>query len=321
MRRLLTLGLGATLLVACSRAPHRVSVAVADEPTVPSTEPATTTTTAVTTTTSTTIRRAPSTTSTVLRTQASVTSTTTAAAPDAFDSFGPGSWQAARTNHDGTVLTVFFVGGKEYDEANPCSVRYVPDVAETQTEVRVRIQAVHPRRAEPSPSRLICTSEGYFRHIDAPLAQPLAGRTVIEDQFNRPQPVFDGTTLADATWVPDGWTAGYEGSRSTPWPVWHRTWFPPGAAVTVNGTCSAQTGLGLDEGPAALATSYQRPDDTLEDVHGNTARYGVKPDGTTTLAWQENGQGLVVSTIFRCPGNTVTPKETVLQFARSLSVP
>jgi hypothetical protein len=140
-----------------------------------------------------------------------------------WEALGPGSWSGARTTADG--LLVVFVGGAEYREGDPCSVAYRAEADESADEVRLRIGAWSPPAADGQPAT--CNAMGHTRQVEVTLGEPLGGRKLIEEQFDRQQPVFDGATLAEVGWVPEGWRAGPEIPGSPDGPLLAPLLVPP----------------------------------------------------------------------------------------------
>lgn len=122
---------------------------------------------------------------------------------------GPGSWRGVRTTPEGG-LRVVLIGAAEYREGNPCTVDYRGEAIEDASVVRVRVLS----RTPAGGGEAICTLEGYTRWFDVALDRPLGGRRVIEDQFDREHPVFDGERLVEP---PVGWTLSYESAQESSW--------------------------------------------------------------------------------------------------------
>jgi hypothetical protein len=236
-----------------------------------------------------------------------------------------GAWGGARTNANGRRLLIVFVGGAPYDRDDPCTVKYRAVATESKRAVHVRIVGSSPPR--PSAS-FECNHLGYGRQVIVRLASPFAGRELIA--YGEEQPVFDGATLAQPSWLPDGWVPWSEGP-GYPNPQsarnWTRLWGllrPP----PVNDRCTpSQSYLQLTQGLAdrtqdsvssgVLATTYE--------VNGVAATYWVKVYNAnleeSTLTWRERGQRFVLTSSAGCVGDEPLPVDTMLRFARSLAVP
>ena len=240
--------------------------------------------------------------------------------PIRWDSLGSGSWEGARTASGGRDILIVLVGGPEYDPDNPCSAAYHVEVTETSTQVRLRLGESSPadRRPPPPPGSVYgCANVGYTRYVTAHLAQPLGTRQVIEAQFDRVQPVFDGDALATVGRLPDGWHQRLEApARFGDHPLgWFRK-FGPDRSQTDNRCTPAEAGIGLSETPANAGT---QPPATGDDVHRTKATYSHDEQGAR-LVWTEHGRLYVVTSETSCKGDTIPSKDTLLHFARSLDI-
>ena len=83
-----------------------------------------------------------------------------------------GAWGGARTDTTGVSLELFFVGAPEYEPGQPCTMRYIPVVEETDEAVKVLVHGEHPgkrpqhrdgrglRRLHPVRGRPGCRGRG-----------------------------------------------------------------------------------------------------------------------------------------------------------------
>jgi hypothetical protein len=252
------------------------------------------------------------------------TPVTSAANNVIVDVLGPGAWQGARTTGDGFELLLFIVGGPDFDAADPCSVAYVPIVEEMGAEVRVRINGEYPPPTDPNQ---VCPSLGYLRTVQVPLENPFGTRTLVA--LGEARGVFDGSTLVQPTWIPEGWSAGLEGPgypdpRSSL--SWSRSWAPPPAPNSGQSCTPSQSGFTLVEGPSDLVDRF--PTESGEtnvgdyDVNGATATYSTQVDhGIAWITWKSGDRGFVLKSSPACLGDQPAPLETMLQFARALMIP
>lgn len=237
------------------------------------------------------------------------------------DALGLGSWTGARTSPDGRALVITFVGGRPYQAGDPCTVDYRGEVTETATEVRLRVFARSPKPA----GSYTCTMEGHTRKMTVRLAQPFGHRHLIEEQFNREQPVFDGAQLLEPSSLPSGWqllteSAGYPDQETARY--WSRTWGQPAPPPTGDRCTPSPAPVTLTQGPADLVARYpsngERPTGSY-DVRGHQATYfSGASAGITRLAWTEGDRGFVLGSAGRCAGDTSPSADDLVRFARSL---
>jgi hypothetical protein len=233
-----------------------------------------------------------------------------------------GAWTGARTSPDGLTLVLFFVGFAEYVPAQPCSMRYEPVVEETDGEVRISIRGEHPPTADTS---MVCPLAGYARSAEVRLAAPLAGRTLVG--LGQARGVFDGSTLAEPAWLPDGWvqTSEHPGLVE-PDVAWTRAWTP--ALPKGDGAVCPQgpSGLALHEGPAEVIARSLGPVEQqntgTHDINGATATASIQTNrNITRLTWAVGDRTYLLSSAPACDGDQPPSLDIMLQFARSLNTP
>lgn len=240
------------------------------------------------------------------------------------DALGPGSWTGARTTDDGLLMTL--VGGKPYAAGNPCTVEYSARTEESDDEVRVGITATSPAPPpEDADLPLACTAEGHFRTVAVDLARPLGTRRLVEAQFDRAQPVFDGSTLLEPGELPEGWSQLSEGPgfpRLGALSSWSRTWGPPEPPPTDGHCTPAPAAVTLTQGPPAIAEGPAPNGErtvSTHDVGGVEATYAeAEAANSRRLTWVAGGLGFVLTSVNRCVGDPPTPVETLVDLARSL---
>lgn len=237
---------------------------------------------------------------------------------------GQGSWQGARTSADGRKVTIILVGGPEFEAGRPCTVAYSARVGETSADVRVELLSASP----PADGEVACTGVGHFRSVEIDLAEPLADRPLVEVQFERTQPVFEGSKLAEPGWLPPDWALlnegpGYPDPQSMS--SWRRTWSGPHRPPTDNHCTPGESAVMLTEGPADVTEHYPGNGEQpvrSHDVAGNSATYFQGGSaGVTQLSWVDADQGFVLVSMPGCFGDTPASEEILLRIARSLTTP
>ncbi len=236
----------------------------------------------------------------------------------------PGAWDGARTSANGESLLLFFVGAAEYQPDDPCSMRYLPTVQETNTEVNVTIHGERPRASDGSES-FGCRAIGYSRVVTVELSQPFGDRRLIV--LGAERDVFDGATLSQPQWIPDGWKAGLEQPAELgddPAAAWARTWAPPRSEPRDGACVPGNNGFTLFEGGAEIVDVFPAEPGETEintyDIDGHTATYSTQADiGITRLSWVNGDRGYVLKSFPNCAGDEPPPLDTMLQFARELN--
>lgn len=238
----------------------------------------------------------------------------------------PGGVTGTRSSSDGQSLLVTFVGGGPYVAGQPCTVAYRADVSEATDEVALRFFSNSP------PSRddeLFCTAEGHFRSVEVSLDSPLGDRTVVEEASQRRLEVFDGSLLAEPTWMPDGWAlqmeqAGYPAPETASY--WQRTWGADPRPPT-GVSCTPTDGpISLTQGPVTgpeRDIRYLEPVST-HDVNGARATYYERRESGVSqvaLRWDSAGQRFMLDSSPSCSDEGAASLDRLLQFARGLTLP
>jgi hypothetical protein len=233
------------------------------------------------------------------------------------DPLVPGAWNGARTSRDGLSVALFFVGAPDYEPGEPCTMRYVAVVNETDAEVDLAIRGEHPPAT--ADDAMMCAAMDYRRSLTVDLAQPFGNRTLVA--LGQARGVFDGSTLAEPQWLPDGWQADdeYPGPVGEDGSTWSRSWRPVGDSSCPLGT----SGLALLEGtPDAVSRSSPAFEQTVtgsHDINGTTATETVQANRNITwLAWTVGDRSYVLSSAPACDGDTPPSLDTMLAFARGL---
>lgn len=239
----------------------------------------------------------------------------------------PGGLTGTRTSPDGRSLVVTFVGGAPYSSGKACTVAYRAEVSESADEVTVQLFSNSP--PPPDGDTFVCTAEGYSRSVQVDLDAPLGDRTVLEREPRRRLEVFDGSLLAETTWMPDGWTlrseqAGFPDPESAAY--WQRTWGAEPSPPTGNDCTPSDSPISLTQGPASGPNrdiSFLQPVST-HDVNGAPATYyegGPTSPGLVALIWETAGQSFLLDSGPSCFGQGAASLDRLLQFARALVVP
>ena len=244
------------------------------------------------------------------------------------EALGEGSWQGARTSPDPKLVVIAIIGAAPYQPRNPCTADYSAVAIETSKEVRIRFVSRSPSWTS-APGVNGCHSIGYSRMIEVRLRVPLGDRALVEAQFDRQQPVFDGSRLYVPTWLPRGMSLvaeqpGYPDHERARY--WQRTW----AATRPDepdwdGSCVAgQPPVTLTQGPADLVDRHPVANATVGEptsVGGTAATYRSNERGDMSeLRWVQDGVGLVLSTHLGCDRDTPMRRSTLMRIAESLKV-
>jgi hypothetical protein len=233
------------------------------------------------------------------------------------DVLPPGAWIGARTSDDGRSLVLFFVGAAEYEPDQPCTMRYLPVVEETETEVHVAMRGERPSTANGT---IACTLEGYSRSVNVDFSNPVGDRTLVA--LGQPRGVFDGSTLARPQWIPEGWEQNSEfpGQLDEAGTTWMRSWTP--TVASGEGTCPlGESGLVLLEGTSGVVDRSIPPAEETgtHDINGATATSSTQSNrNITRLAWTIDNRSYLLSSAPACNGDQPPSLDIMLQFARSL---
>lgn len=244
------------------------------------------------------------------------------------EALGEGSWQGARTSPDPKLVVIAIIGAAPYRPRNPCTADYSAVAIETPEEVRIRFISRSPSWAS-APGVNGCHSIGYTRMIEVRLRDPLGDRALVEAQFDRQQPVFDGSRLYVPTWLPSGMRLvaeqpGYPDHERARY--WQRTWAAARAdEPDRDGSCVAgPPPVTLTQGPLDLVDRHPVADATVDEptsVGGTAATYRSNERGDMAeLRWVQDGAGLVLSTHLGCDRDTPMPRSTLMRIAESLKV-
>lgn len=219
---------------------------------------------------------------------------------------------------------MFIVGGPKYDPDDPCTVAYKATADETPLAVEVTVFRASRRFTGPHA----CDDIGYVQSIVVALETPLGDRTV--EAFGAPHGVFDGSRLADPSWLPDGFTRQAEGpgypspEASQSWQVGWATPEPPNE----DGHCvPGKQFMMLTQGPPVVAELHAgNPNLTVVatyDIDGVQATYRqrIEPAPEAALSWVRDGTGFTLYSSAACVGGEAVDADTMVRFARGLVIP
>lgn len=202
----------------------------------------------------------------------------------------PGPFYDART--DGACgLVVAFTGAPEGE--GPCNVaEYVGRLAPAGEDLRLVVEERHT--GSTPDGAVACTALGQHRTMRVQHDEPLEGRRVV-DERGRPIHLADGDRLLRLGALPDGWTAGPEGTNPRHPAHWSFQVRGPGGAwgelrQGVPALAAASTGFGYRE--------LDRP-----AVRGHEAVLGAydEQSGNHVLTWREGDRGFMLQVLGPLP--------------------
>ena len=154
---------------------------------------------------------------------------------------------------------------------------------------------------------VVCPALGYLRSADVSLAAPLAGRTVIV--LGQARGVFDGSTLAEPDWLPDGWLQTSEHPSLLEQDLmWTRAWTPALPPADESVCPEGPGGLALLEGPSEAIDRSLSPDEQqsigTHDINGMTATAAIETNRNITwLTWSVGDRSYRLSSAPACDGD------------------
>ena len=137
---------------------------------------------------------------------------------------GPVSFEYVMLADDGRSVRVDFVGGKEFDPDDPCSVAYQHTTEIVGEELEIGIYAEqHPK---PLPPDTGCAAMGYSRTLTLDLDEPFTG-SVVRDLAGQVFMLAPPAHLAQVGALREGWELRREGNvLGSSTPRWERVWSP-----------------------------------------------------------------------------------------------
>jgi len=206
------------------------------------------------------------------------------------------------------------------DPKDGCQFDYRAFAVERADEVAITVRSVYrPAHREP----VACDSVGSGRTAEVKLRVPFGDRRLVDGANGDEVLVFDGSTLLEPSWLPDGWHALSEfGSGfGEPETSWSR-------AFGVNNDrlrdCpKAADAVRVIQGtPAAVDrvnAQWQYPTVSMLEVRGHPAEFGVDArTQNTVLRWQEAGQQIVLDGASGCGGVPGLDLDTLTRIAQAL---
>jgi hypothetical protein len=136
----------------------------------------------------------------------------------------PVSFENVVVADDGRSARVDFIGGKEFDPDDACSVAYrgTAEIIDADLEIDIYAEP-HPK---PLPLGTGCPAMGYSRTLTLNLDVPFTG-TVVRDLAGQVFLLAPPEGLATIGALPDGWELRREGNLlGSATPRWERVWSP-----------------------------------------------------------------------------------------------
>ena len=152
--------------------------------------------------------------------------------PDAPVELGPAvRWDAARSGTvsdlDGVGVVVAFIGAPEIrDRSDRCGATYVALGEESETEVIISVHPVMSQAITEGSEPFGCRAIGARRIAEVALVTPSGSRTVRDGSDGSLHKIFDGSTVLDPSWMPDGFSLTAEGAVTMAPSLdgWQRVW-------------------------------------------------------------------------------------------------
>jgi hypothetical protein len=193
---------------------------------------------------------------------------------------GPISFEGVNLADDGRSVRVDFVGGREFDPGDPCSVAYEGAAEIVDEELLIGIFAIqHPMPLAPNQG---CDAMGHSRSLTFVLDETFEGSVVrgLAGQvlFLDPPP-----GLATIGLLPEGWLLRREGNiLHGAAPRWERTWSPDPDPWLSEGD-SLLTLYQAFGGPVEATGAEPQPP---VQINGQDAEFWLHPPtGEMVLVW------------------------------------
>jgi hypothetical protein len=195
----------------------------------------------------------------------------------------------------GTTLSVSILGSPpaEAGPADPAWRGYQAEVAETDDVVELVVREQLPD-VDPPPGHG-SSRVGHALLLSVQLAQPLAGRPVIDRSTGSPVPVFRRVLTVRHS---SGWLPRSEQGGAT----WMQSFSGPSGEFILN---QGPSQIGVVSHP----TFFERTG--LTTVRGVSAEWGSAP-GETSLHWVEDGDGVQLM-------SSVLPLDALVEIANGLT--
>lgn len=193
---------------------------------------------------------------------------------------GPIRFESVELADDGRSVRVDFVGGPEFDPADPCSLAYEGTATIIGEELEIGIRAMqHPKAPPP---RMGCGDIGHPRTLELELERPFTG-SVVRDLAGQVFHLEPPTGLARIGSLPAGWELRRQGNvLGTTTPRWERVWSPDRDPWPAEGD-SMLVLIQAFGGPVATTGGDVR---RAAEVNGGPALLSVHPPaGEMVVVW------------------------------------
>ena len=200
----------------------------------------------------------------------------------------------ATLNGDRSALTLEFIGGREFDRADPCSNHYFGWAHESNGVLEAKIVDDTPQALAPG-TPVACDAVGHTRRVQVQLAEPFDG-TRVQDLAGGVHFVRAPDGLAELTGLPPGWTLVRESNvQESPTGRWQRTWTRDGGSAALGSSKDTIDLYQAFDGPADVTGGDERRQ--IEVNGGPGVLYRYAPAGELVLVWklEDDGFALVVN--------------------------
>lgn len=180
---------------------------------------------------------------------------------------------------DGRSVHVDFIGGREFDVNDPCSIAYDGTAKVVGDGLEI---GIYPQQHPMAQGGAVCTMEGHARSIDLSLDEPFNG-VLVHDVSGQTLLLAPPPDLAVIGELPDGWKLRREESlHGSLTPRWQRIWSPdPGPWLSDR--ASMLTLIQAFGGPVETIGGDQI---SSVQVGGQPARLAQNPpSGELVLVW------------------------------------
>ena len=199
----------------------------------------------------------------------------------------------ATLNADRTALTLEFVGGREFDPANPCTNHYFGWAHESDGVLEAKIVDDTPR--EPGATPVACDAMGFTRRLQVTLERPYDGFRV-DDLAGYVHFLRSPDGLARLAGLPPGWTLARESDvQESPTGRWQRTWTRDDGASQLGNSKDTIDLLQAFEGPVRTTGGDEQRQVEVNGTPGVLYRHA--PSGELVVVWTigDDGFALVVN--------------------------
>lgn len=226
--------------------------------------------------------------------------------PDPADVQADTPWSDPILSPDERTLTIEVGAAPPGD--GPCDENYRHEVVETDTSVTVGFEKLP---SPPGSDGAVCVAMAQPQHIAVELDAPLGDRPAYDGVRPGPQTVHRLDTLAEVTYVPDGWTAGEPLTAGTAEDAWDQPFSRDGAGWSFSVVQEPTSAATTPEGTPLPVT-----------VHGTEGvRYSGQVDGAMeSIRWVEGDVTLTVRGLMDRPAPFAHGAE-LLRIAEGVRLP